>query len=195
MHNPANLRVLERAVALVIAVHKAHGAEDRRLLRRAPGLCGQLLRSASSIAANISEGTGQQTAAQFARYLAIAIGSANETEHQLRLAIALDLFVIDGARFVGEVGEIRRMLHGLRTRVIADGERGRQQGRRESLVLAVSEPSMASRSFPERLAPLIVLELQRDCHIVVLPCDEFKKQFRASVTVNIDVIKVRHAWI
>ena len=94
-----------------------------------------------------------------------------------------------------EVGEIRRMLHGLRTRVIADGERGRQQGRRESLVLAVSEPSMASRSFPERLAPLIVLELQRDCHIVVLPCDEFKKQFRASVTVNIDVIKVRHAWI
>ena len=141
MHNPANLRVLERATALVVALHRAHAAEDRRVVRRAPGLCGQLLRSAASIAANISEGAGQLTAAQFARYLVIAIGSANETEHHLRLAIALDLFAIDGAQFVVEVGEIRRMLHGLRKRVIADGERVRQRGRRESPGTARGENS------------------------------------------------------
>ncbi len=122
MHNPNNLRVLTRAFALVVAIHKSTFQQSARVGRRAPGLSGQLLRSATSISANIVEGADKQSAAQFAHYLATAIGSANETEHHLELAVALELFPTDGQHFIAEVREIRKMLHGLRKRVLEDAE-------------------------------------------------------------------------
>ena len=124
MHNPTNLRVLERAFALVVALHRASLKETSRAASRAPGLCGQLLRAATAISSHIVEGAGQATGAQFARFLSMAISSATETEHQLELAVALELFPNYGSRFVEEVREIRRMLHGLRKRVLDDADRG-----------------------------------------------------------------------
>jgi four helix bundle protein len=127
MHNANNLQVRARAFALVVAVHKAVLRESARVGRRAPGLTAQLLRASASISSNIVEGADQRTATQFARYLAIAIASASETEHHLELALALDLFVEDGPHFLAEVREIRKMLHGLRKRVLDDAERATQR--------------------------------------------------------------------
>ena len=124
MHNAANLRVLSRAFALVVAVHKAGFRESARAGRRAPGLNPQLLRAVASISANIVEGADQRSPAQFATFLATAIASASETEHHLRLAVELELFAADGPGFIAEVREIRMMLHGLRKRVLEDAARG-----------------------------------------------------------------------
>lgn len=115
MHNPANLIVLDRAFALAVAVHKS---PIRRSGRSAPGLSNQLLRSVSSIGANITEGAACDSAKGFAQFLQIAIGSANETELHLRMACALGLLSKEGQAFVSEVVEIRRMLIALRRRVL-----------------------------------------------------------------------------
>ena len=125
MHNPNNLRVLERAFDLVVSLHRASLRDTARVASRAPGLCGQLLHAATAISSNIVEGAGQSTSVQFARFLLLAIRSATETEQQLELAIALELFGDYGPRYVDEVREIRRMLHGLRKRVLEDGAKAR----------------------------------------------------------------------
>jgi four helix bundle protein len=84
-----------------------------------PKLRDQCLRAAASISANIVEGCGLATRKEFSRYLAIAINSSKETEHHL-----LRLFrarVIDAAMyydFEARVIEVRKMLYGLRKRVL-----------------------------------------------------------------------------
>jgi four helix bundle protein len=57
--------------------------------RRAPGLKAQLCRAVSSIPANIAEGAAQETQAGYARFLRIALGSANETTVHCRRAAAV----------------------------------------------------------------------------------------------------------
>ncbi len=107
-----NLLVWHRANALSLDVHKA-----ARSIRHAdaPGLKSQLLRAVSSIPANISEGSGDRTPTEFAHYITIAIGSVNETETHLALAIGLEFVAADdAARLTRELDEIRRMLFGLR---------------------------------------------------------------------------------
>jgi len=46
----------------------------------------QLFRSATSVGANIAEGHGRHQGTEYIHYLIIAQGSANETEHWLRIA-------------------------------------------------------------------------------------------------------------
>ena len=78
-------------------------------------LGGQVAKTAISVPSNIAEGAGRHSAREFRRFLTIALGSAYELEAQL--LIAQDLHTIDDAaasRFLHELGEIQRMLHGLR---------------------------------------------------------------------------------
>ncbi len=115
MANHTKLLVWHRANALSLAVHRACRG---MVTRDAPGLKSQLLRAAASIPANIAEGAGHRTDAQFAHYLTMAIGSANEADAHLQLARGLELLHdADGARIADELGQVRRMLLGLRKHV------------------------------------------------------------------------------
>ncbi|MDX2187896.1 MAG: four helix bundle protein [Opitutaceae bacterium] len=66
-----------------------------RLARRFPveakaGLFSQLIRAAISVSANIAEGKGRRTSADFRHFLVIACGSLAESRYLLMLARDLD---------------------------------------------------------------------------------------------------------
>lgn len=86
MPNFRKLRVFELSQELSEEVHRLVPGISAW---RAPGLRGQLCRAVASVPANIAEGAAQGTQAGFARYLVIALGSANEAGVHLRLAGSL----------------------------------------------------------------------------------------------------------
>ena len=73
-----------------------------------------MVRAALSIPANIVEGRGQNTDAQFARFLWVSLNSCSELEYHL--LTARDLNMISAVLFDSlnaDLSEVRRMLHGL----------------------------------------------------------------------------------
>ena len=85
------------------------------------GLTSQMRRAASSIAANIAEGCGRKTDADFARFLQNAFGSANELEYYLLLASDLGLLKkLDHDRLSDNAVEIKKMLAALLRKLNAD---------------------------------------------------------------------------
>jgi four helix bundle protein len=75
------------------------------------GITSQMRRAASSIGANIAEGTGRRSDGELTRFLHIARGSAAELEYHLLLARDLDL--LPNAKFDvlrKQVDEVQRML-------------------------------------------------------------------------------------
>jgi four helix bundle protein len=79
----------------------------------------QLGRAADSIAANIVEGCGAASQREFARYLDIAIKSSSETQHHLMVANERGLLATaEYAPLADEAVEIRRMLYGLRRKLL-----------------------------------------------------------------------------
>jgi len=75
------------------------------------GLTNQIRRASSSTAANIAEGCGRGGSAEFARFLQVAMGSANDLEYHLLLAH--DLTMLEDADYYAlsnRVIEIKRML-------------------------------------------------------------------------------------
>jgi four helix bundle protein len=85
------------------------------------GLTSQMRRAASSIPANIAEGCGRSSDADFGRFLHHAMGSASELEYFLLLA--RDLKFLGSApheRITVDVQEIKRMLASLIAKLKAD---------------------------------------------------------------------------
>ena len=122
MQNYRRLKVWEKAHALAVTVQ---GIADRIPRRNNTALIDQLRRSALSIPANIVEGAGCASDKEFARFLQIALSSANEVEYHLQFAA--DVGVIPQAvysKHQPEVIEIRKMLFALIKR--AKGEPRRQ---------------------------------------------------------------------
>jgi four helix bundle protein len=77
------------------------------------GITSQMRRAASSIGANIAEGTGRRSDGELTRYLHIARGSAAELEYHL---LARDLDLLSTVKFDllnGQVDEVQRMLTSL----------------------------------------------------------------------------------
>jgi len=82
--------------------------------RSTPGLRSQLLRAVDSVPANIAEGAGKPSEAEFARYLDIALGSAREVDNHLMLASALGC-INDraSAKLLADADEVKRILYSL----------------------------------------------------------------------------------
>jgi four helix bundle protein len=81
------LIVWQKAHELTLAVYKATRDYPKEEVY---GLTSQTRRASASIAANIAEGCGRATDADFARFLQNAFGSAIELEYHLLLAHDLE---------------------------------------------------------------------------------------------------------
>ena len=83
-------------------------SSDYRFLRT------QLIRSANSVPTNIVEGSGQESAKDFIRFLRYSLNSANETEYHCFSANDYHLISnADANKISTSIEEIRKMLHGL----------------------------------------------------------------------------------
>lgn len=79
------------------------------------GLTSQLRRCAVSIPANIVEGYKRASRADYARYIAIAEGSAGETDYLVLLAMELGYLEAAAASSIrSELDEVMRMLAAIR---------------------------------------------------------------------------------
>ena len=110
MRDYRNLIAWQKAHELTLTVY--------RLTRDFPrderfGLSAQLRRASASIATNIAEGSGRSTNADFARFLAIAAGSASEVQYQLELARDLGFSSTTAGKAYALSHEVKRLLHGL----------------------------------------------------------------------------------
>ena len=106
-----DLRVWSKAHAMTIGIYKTTKDFPREELF---GITSQMRRAASSIGANIAEGTGRRSDGELTRYLHIARGSAAELEYHLLLARDLDLLsTVKFDLLNGQVDEVQRMLTSL----------------------------------------------------------------------------------
>lgn len=111
MQNYKNLTVWKKAH---VAAVSAHRSSEKIPLRGNSELLNQIRRAALSIPANIAEGCGRSSDADFAKSLSIAIGSASELEYHLEYAAELGLLDRkESEARQEEVVEVRKMLFGL----------------------------------------------------------------------------------
>ncbi len=83
-------------------------------------LTNQLRRAASSIPSNIAEGCGKKTSLDFANFLNISLGSANEAEYFLILSKDLDYLVVEKFEILFSlINEVKGMLISLINKVRA----------------------------------------------------------------------------
>ena len=100
--------VWQKGYAFSLAVYNAtdHFPNDERY-----GLTSQMRRAAVSIPANIAEGAGRPSEADFARFLHIASGSGNELECLLMLARDRKLLSQSAYQSLAdELVQVKRML-------------------------------------------------------------------------------------
>jgi four helix bundle protein len=120
MRDYHRLEIWRRAHALAITIH---GVAQRFRRRELSTLRSQLTGAAHSVAANMVEGCSAPSAREFARFLAISIKSASETEYHLLSARDRKVLVErDWRRLSAEIVEIRRMTYVYRQRLLEENE-------------------------------------------------------------------------
>lgn len=115
MQNYKDLKVWEKAHQFTLKTYEVTKSFPKEELY---SLTNQLRRSASSIPANIAEGSGKNSQLEFAHFLNIALGSANETEYYLILSKDLK-YLKDGdfETLLKTINEIKAMLIALISKV------------------------------------------------------------------------------
>lgn len=117
MQDYRKLRVWRKAHELALAARRATNQFPRTGYA---SLKGQITSSAESIAFNIVEGCGASTSRELARFLEISIKSTLELEYQLKLAFDYGVLEVrEGEVLSAEVADTRRMLCGLKKKVLA----------------------------------------------------------------------------
>lgn len=111
MQDFRNLEVWNKAHLHTLEIYRCtkQFPDDERF-----GLTSQLRRASASIGANLAEGCGRGSDADFARHVQIAMGSASEVEYHILLAKDLG-YVRDDmyARLQEEISRLKRMLASL----------------------------------------------------------------------------------
>jgi len=87
MRNYKNLGVWQNADDLTVQIYKITQQFPNKEMY---GITSQIRRSAYSVPANIAEGAGRESNADYLRFLSMARGSLAETEYFLHLANRLD---------------------------------------------------------------------------------------------------------
>ncbi len=125
------LTVWAKAHELTLRVYQC---TDGPMARRYPALSSQIRRAVSAIPANIAEGAGHASQAQFNRYLEIAIASSHEAQYHLLLAKDLQaISASDFAHLEARMSEVQAKLVLLRKRVAQNmKEKGKRGGRMAS---------------------------------------------------------------
>lgn len=115
MHHYEQLELWKRGIALSAQLHRA--ARAARADWRDRALWDQMSRAAMSIPANVAEGALRGSDREFARFLAIAMGSAGELHTFIQMALASGVLEEAEARTLAdEAVALRRMASSLRAR-------------------------------------------------------------------------------
>lgn len=118
MRDFKELKVWQKSHQLTLSLYKMTASFPKE---ETYGLTSQIRRSCSSIPANIAEGCGRNGAAEFARFLSIAMGSASELEYHLLLARDLKFLNSDDYECSAhEISEVKRMLTAFIKKLKAD---------------------------------------------------------------------------
>ncbi len=117
MQNYKKLDVWNKSYNLSLQIYKAtkYFPDDERF-----GLTSQLRRASVSVPINIAEGSGRATNKDFANFIQMAIGSANEVECELMLA--KDLEYVSEEYFKSlcdQLREVRVMLIAFRRKLLS----------------------------------------------------------------------------
>ena len=115
MQDYRQLRVWQHAHQIALDVYRATASFPKA---ERYGLTSQIRRAASSVPSNIAEGCGRGSGPDFARFLQIATGSANEVDYQLLLT--RDLGFLEEQVYLplsADTVRVRRMLIALIQRV------------------------------------------------------------------------------
>ena len=108
MQNYRDLKVWSKAHEFTVKIYEVSKQFPKEEIY---GVTSQIRRAASSIPANIAEGCGKFTQLDLARYLNIAMGSANESEYFLLLSKDLSYLSIDNFEILNKmINEIKAML-------------------------------------------------------------------------------------
>jgi four helix bundle protein len=122
MQNFRQLRVWRKASGLAVSLRRAADSFPRSGYA---DLKAQMIAAAESILFNIIEGCGAPSQKDFARFLSMSIKSSMELEGQLDQARRYEILGhAPWALLSEEVIDVRRMLHGLRKKVLRDGLSG-----------------------------------------------------------------------
>jgi four helix bundle protein len=108
----------QKAMDLVVSVYKLSKSFPKEELY---GLTSQLRRAAVSIPANIAEGQGRRSKAEFKQFLGNARGSLLEVDTHLELALRLKYLNSDEHTLAQErVREVTRIVNGLLRSLTSD---------------------------------------------------------------------------
>src|SRR3712207_4783673 len=112
-----DLVVWQKAMALVTSCYRS---TKRFPAEELYGLTSQLRRAAVSVPANIAEGHGRSSRADYARHLAIAYGSLMEAETHILIAADLGyLSAEDRDSLLEQASEVGRLLNALKRSLAA----------------------------------------------------------------------------
>ena len=115
MQNYKDLKVWEKAHQFTLKVYERTKFFPKEEVY---SLTNQLRRASASIPANIAEGCGKNSQLDFANFLNIALGSANEAEYYLILSKDLKyLNVEDFEELLKTINEVKAMLIALIAKV------------------------------------------------------------------------------
>ncbi len=116
MRNYKQFEIWKQGHALVLSVYGITGEFPQA---ERYGLVSQMRRAGVSVPANIAEGSGRPTSADFARFLSIALGSLSEVDYYVILARDLEYTNATIASDLGSrIADLRRMMTKFRSTLV-----------------------------------------------------------------------------